>query len=171
MFHRLFPAVAVAVALVLPAVAIAADWTSYSVPEVGLTFDLPGAAVRDVSEPDDGDAAGDITHILRSDDATYVVQVSQANMDLGDPAAGAEIGVQVMKKNLPGVTIVSDDVSRQGRVFVRRTVARQPGGGMAAQMTLLDKRVLVAVVYFQTSGTTLSPDAERFLASVKMAPR
>lgn len=145
----------------------AADWRAVAEPVVGFSAELPGEPVRRVDPLEPGDARGDITLSIRRDDAYFSIQISQAAIDLGDPKAGTDLGVTLMKEKLPGVRILSDDIS-EGDVFVRRTVGRRAGEGMVAQVTLIRGRTLIIILYLQTEGDALTPEAERFLDSLKL---
>lgn len=169
MFQRLLTAVALVATLALPSIAAAVDWRAVSEPSVGMSFEMPGEPRREQRDPGEGDAVGTLSYLLRDDaNRIYVVQISQAAMDLGEPKEVGDTGVEVMKEQLQGLTILTDAGSTQGTVYTRKTTARQMGDGMAAQVTLVRGRVLIAVVYVQPTGASFDPEGERFLASLKL---
>lgn len=172
MFQRLFTVAALVTAIALPSSVLAADWRAMSEPEVGLTFTMPGEPRREVGELEDGDARPTIAYLYSSDDdGMFIVQVSQTTMDLEDPVAIGDTGVEVMKKELAGITVVSDEGTREGAVYRRVTIARQAGGGMAVQTTLVHNRTLVVALHLQAGGDELNADARRFLSALKVTPR
>lgn len=172
MFQRFAAAVVLVAAIAVPSFALAADWRPMAEAEVGLTFEMPGQPERKVAPLDEGDAKPTVSYLLRGENAPlYIVQISQAAQDLDDPVAVGDTGVEVMKNELEGITLVSDEGVNKGPVYYRRTVAKAPEDGMAAQITIVHKRTLIVVVYLQPTGTTLSADATRFLDSLALKPR
>lgn len=166
MFARIL-ALAAVVALAVSAPVQAADWRRIVEPSIGLRFEMPAEPDRKVDEPGEGDARGDITYSIRDDDRVLAVQISQAAMDLGDPADGAQVGVDEMKRRLPGARFLSDDIAA-GEVYVRRTIANPADGGVVAQVSMIRGRTLVIVLYIQFQGEALSDEGRRFLESLAL---
>ncbi len=167
MLMRFLAVTAALVALATAPAAFAADWRVVVEPAVGFSADFPDEPERRVDSMEPGDARGDIILTTRRDDAYFSVQISQAAIDLGDPREGTNLGVLLMKEKLPGVRIVSDDIT-DGDVFIRSTVGRRADDGMVAQITMIRGRTLIIVLYIQTGGDELTAEAVRFLKSLKL---
>lgn len=164
---RILAALAALMTLAAAPTARADDWRQVSETAVGLTLEMPGDFERTVDELDPGDARGDITLALERDQAIYLVQISQAAIDLGDPEAGSQQGVDELKRRMPGVKILSDDI-RPGDVFQRTTVALRPTGGLAVQVCIFYGRTLIIALYLQPDGKTVSAEGQRFIDSLHL---
>ena len=149
-----------------------AGWHTMTGPDSTFTADLPAAPKYTTTPMKTSAGSGYTMHqyLLELGSVAYVVQtaVYPADVNVSNHKANLQGGLDNAAKNMEGGKWASIDWStRQGLTAVDATGVRQ--GFAIRSFSTMKGRQIVTLTYAGPAGTARSPDADRFVGSLRMA--
>jgi hypothetical protein len=110
-------------------------------------------------------------YLLEKDGAVYIVHAAQYpdDINVANPRVSLQGGLDALAKSIEGGAWASVEWgTRQGATAVDATAVRD--GQALRSFSLLKGRFNVTLTYAGPPGTARSPDADRFVASLRLGP-
>ena len=148
------------------------QWHTMTGPDRSFTADLPSAPKYTATQMKTGTGAAYTMHqyMVEAGEIAYVVQMAAypAGVNTSKPRANLQGGLDNAAKNMEGRKWASIDWStRQGLTAVDAIGVRQ--GFAIRSFSTMKGRQIVTLTYAGPAGTARSPDANRFVGSLRMA--
>ena len=147
------------------------EWHTMTGPERSFTADLPSAPKYTATQMKTGTGAAYTMHqyMVEVGDIAYVVQTAiyPPDVNISKPRANLQGGLDNAAKNMEGGKWVDVDWSaRQGLVAVDAVGVRK--GFAVRSFSTMKGRQIVTLTFAGPAGTARSPDADRFVGSLRM---
>jgi hypothetical protein len=149
------------------------EWHRMTGPDKSFTAELPSAPKYTATKLKTGTGAGYTMHqyMVEVGDIAYVVQTATypPDTDASNPRANLQGGLDNAARNMDGGKWASVDwPERPGLVAYDAVGARK---GLAVRsFSAMKGRRIVTLTYAGPAGSARSPDVDRFIASLRLAP-
>jgi hypothetical protein len=150
-----------------------AQWHTVAAADGSFSAELPSAPQYSTQRVATGTGSLYVIHqyLLEHGDAAFIVQtaVYPDDINVSNPRVNLQGGLDNLAKGMEGAKWVSIDwVSLQGLTAADAVGARN--GHAVRSFSVMKGRQVFTLIYAGTPGTARSPDVNRFIASLRLAP-
>ncbi len=149
------------------------QWHTVTGTDGSFSAELPSAPKYSTQRVATGTGSLYVVHqyLLEHGDAAYIVQtaVYPEDINVANPRVNLQGGLDNLAKGMEGAKWASVDwVSHQGLTAADAVGARN--GHAVRSYSVMKGRQVFTLIYAGTPGTARSPDVNRFIASLRVAP-